>query len=84
MNVAKVVGPIVSHLAEWKVPHVELAIHGTHDAVSIAEALDAFCTRELQCAPAETLFLRSTLLAESSATGTTPSSDERWRNLLPA
>jgi len=63
VNAERVLGPIVSHLAEWEVPHVELAIHGTQDAGSIAEALDAFCRRELQCAPAQTLFYQSSVAA---------------------
>ena len=55
--------PIAAHLAVWEVPHVELAIHETGDARSIARALHEFCRRELKCAPARTLFYQSSISA---------------------
>lgn len=56
-----VVAPIASHLAEWNLPHVEMAIHGFSDAGRVAAALDDFCRRELGSAPRETLFYRSSI-----------------------
>jgi hypothetical protein len=56
-----VVAPIASHLAEWDLPHVELAIHGFGDAARVAGALDDFCRRELGSAPRKTLFYRSSI-----------------------
>lgn len=56
-----VIVPIASHLAEWDLPHVEIAIHGSGDAGRVADALDDFCRRELGSAPRETLFYRSSI-----------------------
>ena len=56
-----VVAPIASHLAEWDLPHVEMAIHGFSDADRIAAALEDFCRRELGSVPRETLFYRSSI-----------------------
>jgi hypothetical protein len=52
---------IAAHLADWERPFVELAIHGTADAHSIAAAIDSFCLRELGAAVAEPLFYRSSI-----------------------
>jgi hypothetical protein len=57
----QVLAPIASHLAEWDVPHVELAIYGTRDAQRIADTLEEFCRRELKAVPAETLFYQSSV-----------------------
>lgn len=57
----RTLAPIAAHLAEWEIAHVELAIHGTADARYIMRALDEFCSRELKCAPAQTLFYRSSV-----------------------
>ena len=57
----RVLAPIASHLAEWEVADVELAIYGTSDARRIAEAIEDFCRRGLKSAPAETLFYQSSV-----------------------
>jgi len=57
----QVLAPIASHLAEWDVAHVELAIYGTDDARHIADAIAELCRRELGSAPAETLFYQSSV-----------------------
>ena len=59
----QILAPITAHLAEWDIPHVELAIYGTSDVRYIAHALDELCTRELQCAPLQTLFYQSRVSA---------------------
>jgi hypothetical protein len=56
-----IIAPIASHLAEWDLPHVELAIHGFREADRIAQSLDDFCRRELGSALCETLFYRSSI-----------------------
>src|SRR6185295_14379151 len=57
----RVLAPIASHLAEWDIAHVELAIYGTSGARRIAEAIDDFSRRELRSGPAETLFYQSSI-----------------------
>ena len=52
---------ITAHLAEWEQPFVELAIHETSVPRSIAQAIDAFCSRELGSPVAGTLFYRSSV-----------------------
>src|ERR1700688_472638 len=59
----RVLAPIASHLASWEIAHVELAIYGVEDARSIALTLEDLCTRELRCAPEQTLFYQSSISA---------------------
>jgi hypothetical protein len=59
---------IAAHLAEWDEPFVELAIHGTARADRIAQAIDAFCRRELGSPVASTLFYRSSVGAVAGVT----------------
>ncbi len=50
------IGTIAASLAEWEVPHVELAIFGTADASHIATRLRDFCVSTLGSPPAQMLF----------------------------
>jgi hypothetical protein len=52
---------IESSLAEWDVPHVELAIFGTADASHIADRLREICGSTLHSPLAKTLFYRSSV-----------------------
>ncbi len=49
-------GPIQSSLAEWDVPHVELAIFGRADADHIAARLHELCLATLRSAPRKVIF----------------------------
>jgi len=60
-GIASLTDTIAAHLAEWEQPFVELAIHGTADARSIAAAIDRFCLRVLGASVAEPLFYRSSI-----------------------
>jgi hypothetical protein len=57
----RVVAEIASHLADWQVAHVELAIYGTDDASRIARVIDEFCCHELRSAADQTLFYQSSI-----------------------
>ncbi len=50
MSVADPVQVIRANLADWEVPHVELAIFGSADPSVIAAAIDGFCRRHLESA----------------------------------
>ena len=52
---------IASSLAEWGVPHVELAIFGTADASHIAAQFAGVCISALGSPPARSLFYRSSV-----------------------
>lgn len=52
---------IASSLAEWEVPHVELAIFGTADPVRIAAEFADICAAALNSRPAQTLFYQSSV-----------------------
>lgn len=52
---------IASSLAEWDVPHVELAIFGTADAAHIAAQFAEVCFSALDSPPAQTLFYQSSV-----------------------
>lgn len=52
---------IATSIAEWGVPHVELAIFGTADAARIAEQFADLCVAALRSAPAAMLFYQSSI-----------------------
>jgi hypothetical protein len=52
---------IAASLAEWEVPHVELAIFGTADPARIARRIEGLCVATLRSPPRETLFYQSSI-----------------------
>lgn len=52
---------IAASLAEWEVPHVELAVFGTADPAHIARQIEALCVATLRSPPREALFYQSSI-----------------------
>ena len=69
-NIDDLASVIAAHLREWDTspPFVELAIHGSDDAVAIAQAIDRFCRQHLGAPAAKGLFHQSSI---GSVTGVT-------------
>jgi hypothetical protein len=60
-GLAQLSAVIASSLAEWDVPHVELAIFGVAEPAHIAEQLRRVCRFELHSSPTKALFYRSSV-----------------------
>jgi hypothetical protein len=52
---------IAASLAEWEVPHVELAIFGSADPAHIAREIEGLCVATLRSPPREALFYQSSI-----------------------
>src|SRR5688500_1192287 len=61
VNAADPVGVVRAQLAEWDVPHVELAIFESSKPEAIVEAVDAFCREHLDAGVAGYLFCVSSV-----------------------
>ena len=53
--------PIAASLAEWDIPHVELAIFGTAEPAHIARQIETTCLAALHSPPVEVLFYQSSV-----------------------